>query len=82
MAKYTEEFIAKVKRIYPDSKEIHMHAEQHHGILGRYLDDSCKSTLDIDWIMKQGHINVVHDRCRKEMEKVELYKEWCKDYAK
>lgn len=81
MAKYTDEFIAKVKRIYPNSKEIHLLADQGNAMLGRWLDDSSKYWIDTAWLLKQSHIGVIHDRCRQEMEKVALYQEWYKDYA-
>ena len=78
--KYTEQFIAKVKRIYPNSIEMHRAAENNNAMLGRWLDDSCSNSIEIDWLLKQSDIIVIHLRCEEQKEKVALYKEWCTSY--
>ncbi len=76
--KYNKEFVDKVKKLYPNSPEMHRHAEQGNAILGRYLDDSSSSTIDIDWLLKQNDIIVIHLKCENMKAKVDLYKEWFK----
>ena len=44
---YTQEFIDKVKRVYPNSKEMHKLAEEGNYFLGRYLDDGRGSAASI-----------------------------------
>lgn len=82
MPKYSEEFIAKVKRIYPKSYQMHSHAEVGSAMLGRFLYDSCSSSLPIDWLLKQKEIEDVHDLCKTEKEKVDLYREWYDKYGR
>lgn len=49
--KYTQEFIERVKELYPDCKEMHRLAEEGNPFLGRWLDDSCCGGFSPDAIL-------------------------------
>jgi len=79
---YTKELIDEVKRIYPDSPTMHQLAENGGVMLGRYLDDSCKSSIDINIILNAKTLEEIQTIARKEKEKVHLYNKWCNEYPR
>ncbi len=75
---YTKELIDKVKELYPTHKEMHKLAESGDYFLGRYLDDSSLTSISLEFILKSNSLEDLKGIARKEKEKVDLYKEWCK----
>lgn len=80
--KYSPQFIAKVKRLYPFSSEIHRHVDNGNEILGRYLDDSSSGGIDPDKILSIHHIDAIHALARERKEKIALYAEWYNEINK
>ena len=53
--KYTQEFINRVKELYPDCAEMHRLAEEGNAFLGRWLDDSSCHGFDPDEILNTSY---------------------------
>ena len=81
--KYSEEFVKKVKTVYPDWKELHKALEKGSQIVGRYLDDSryfSMSPAKIVEAFKQGRGYDVLKEAKRANECAKLYAEWSNLY--
>lgn len=80
---YTQEFIDKVKYVYPNSKEMHKLAEEGNYFLGRYLDDGrggvTTPTITIEEALNTSREQLLErqkieqDKAEREKLKNELY---------
>jgi len=77
--KYSKELIAEVKELFPNSKEMHNHAEQGNEILGRYLDDSSSGGIPIDTVLLATSLEEIQKLARSQKRKIELYRKWGKE---
>jgi len=73
---YSEKLIKMVKEVYPDSPDMHKLADSGNAFLGRYLDDSCESSLPLDTILLATSLESLQQKARDMKRKVELYKMW------
>ena len=74
---YTQELIDEVKELYPDSIQMHKLAESGNAFLGRYLDDSCSTSISIE-ILNANSLKEIQDKALHMKRKVDLYRKWCK----
>ena len=77
--KYSEAFVAKVKRLYPTFTDMHRHADGNSYMLGRYLDDSSSGGINYDTILKSSSLEELKKIATEAKEKIELYIEWGKE---
>lgn len=80
MEKYSKELIEGVARLYPDSEVMNRFAKEGNPFLGRYLDDGSSSSIDIDCILQQHHIDGIHAKAKELKAKRDLYALWYEDY--
>ena len=73
---YTRELIDEVKELYPDSKEMHKHAESGSVWLGRYLDDSVPYGLTTKEILEANYLEDLKIKARIIEKKRNLYNMW------
>ncbi len=76
---YSKELIAEVKELFPDSPEMHKHAEAGSVWLGRYLDDNSSSSISIDTILLATSLTELQAQARVIKRKRELYGKWCNE---
>ncbi len=74
---YTQELIDEVKELYPESIEMHRLAESGNAFLGRYLDDSCSTAIDIKEILVAKSLEELQKKALVMQRKVMLYHKWC-----
>lgn len=74
---YTRELISEVKELYPNDHKMHELAENGNVFLGRYLDDSCSSSINIDTILLATSLEEIQQKARLMKRKVQLYSKWC-----
>jgi len=75
---YSQQLIADVKELYPDSEQMHKLADDGNAFLGRYLDDSCSAyAISNDAILLATSLDDLQTLARNAKRKVELYKRWC-----
>lgn len=79
---YSQEFINKVKEVYPNSKEIKELADKNQYFLGRYLDDSSSSSIGIGTILNATSLESLQQIARTEKMKCELYAQWHEEVKK
>ncbi len=69
---YTQEFIDKVKQLYPNNTELHRLAEEGNYFLGRWLDDSSSSGFSPSKVLNTPYEDLITQA--KEMQaRSELY---------
>lgn len=73
--KYTQEFIDRVKELYPDCKEMHRLAEEGNAFLGRWLDDSSYGGIDPDTILNTSYEELKR-KAEIQKQKRELYSDF------
>lgn len=56
---YTQEFINRVKQLYPASTEMHRLAEDGNYFLGRWLDDSSCGGFDPNEVLNTSHEDLI-----------------------
>ena len=56
---YTQEFINRVKQLYPNSTEMHRLAEEGNYFLGRWLDDSSYGGFSPSEVLNTTHEDLV-----------------------
>jgi len=79
---YSDSFKERVKREYPDNKEIQKLLDSGGVFLGRYLDDG-RVSLSGHSILEYidlGDIDALEKRAKAAKERDLLYKEWGKIY--
>ena len=74
---YTQDLIDEVKELYPDSKEMHKHAENGSVWLGRYLDDSVPYGISTKEVLASNDLEELKSKARLIDRKRELYSKWC-----
>ena len=74
--KYSTEFVDKVKRVYPDFKEMHERADNNDYFLGRYLCDSSPQGVSISSILSATSLEELKAYAKECQERIDLYKEW------
>ena len=74
---YSPQLIAKVKKLFPNSTEMHRLADNGGVMLGRYLDDSASNSIPINDVLLATSLEQIQKQDREAKERVELYREWC-----
>lgn len=74
---YTRDLINEVKELYPTDYKMHELAESGNVFLGRYLDDSSSSSMNIDKILLATSLDELQKEARLMKRKVQLYRKWC-----
>lgn len=74
---YTKDLINEVKELYPNSYEMHKHAESGSVWLGRYLDDSSPTGISIQEVLNATSLQALQEKARLAQRKIDLYKKWC-----
>lgn len=69
---YTQEFINRVKQLYPENTRMHELAEEGSYFLGRFLDDSSSGGISPDEVLKLSHEELV-SKAKIMQERRELY---------
>lgn len=69
---YTQEFIDRVKQLYPSSAEMHRLAEEGNYFLGRWLDDSSSSGFSPSEVLNMPYEDLIK-RAKERQAKRELY---------
>lgn len=78
---YSEDFKARVKKVYPDWERLHELLDQNNPIVGRYLYDSAKGYIESHAVLAATSLAELQELARKEEEKLNLYKERGAKYA-
>lgn len=76
---YPPEFIARVKSVYPDHKDMHDKAEEGSIWLGRYLCDCCGLTLNSKKLLelsRAGNWNEIQRLVEINDERERLWEDW------
>ncbi len=76
---YSKKLIEEVKELYPDSIEMHNHAESGSAWLGRCLDDNSIVSIPMDKILLATSLKDLQKEARLMKRKIELYRKWCKE---
>lgn len=79
---YSKEFINKVKKVYPNSKDMHKMAESGNHFLGRYLDDSSQGGISPDDILLSTSLDKIQEKARNLKMRQELYSNWYNETRK
>jgi len=74
---YTQELIAEVKELYPDSEQMHKLADEGNAFLGRYLDDSSPTGMSLNDVLLATSLDELQKKARDMKRRVELYHKWC-----
>jgi hypothetical protein len=74
---YTQDFISRVKELYPDCTEMHKLAEEGNGFLGRWLDDSSCGGFSPNSIL-----NTSYEELRRQAEILEKKRELYADFVR
>lgn len=74
---YSQQLIDDVKELYPDSPEMHKLADSGNAFLGRYLDDSSPTGMQIDTVLLATNLDELQKQARDMKRRVQLYKRWC-----
>ena len=74
---YTQNFIDRVKKLYPNSPEMHKLAEEGNYFLGRWLDDSSCGGISADEIL-----NTPYEELKKKAEVLKQRQELYGDFIK
>ena len=69
---YTQEFINRVKSVYPNSKEMHRLADEGNYFLGRWLDDSSSRRFSADEILNTPYEKLI-EQAKVQKERQNLY---------
>ena len=68
---YTQEFIDRVKQLYPNCTEMHRLAEEGNYFLGRWLDDSSSGEINPSEVLNMSHEDLINKakemRARREL---------------
>lgn len=78
--KYSKQLIDEVKELFPNSYDTIRHAEAGNEILGRFLDDSCHSSIPISIILEASSLEHLKALATREKRKIELYRKWGKEW--
>lgn len=73
---YTQDFVNRVKELYPNSTEMHRLAEEGNYFLGRYLDDSSCGGFSPNQIL-----NTSYEELRKQAVLLEKQRELYADFV-
>lgn len=82
---YSADFVARVKKVFPDLDDLHKHLDSGSEWVGRYLDDARGFSMKPDEIVKAfegGDQEKVLEAAKRAKEINDLYKEWLKFYGK
>ena len=76
--KYPENFIVRVKEVFPDHRDIEMCIQNDSDILGRILDDNQKrfTAAQIIEALENGRSNELLAQARTAQRITELFEEW------
>lgn len=77
--KYSEDFVKKVKAVYPDWEDLNEALAKGSEFVGRYLDDSrhfSMSPAKIVEAFEQGREQDVLKAAKEAYERAKLYAEW------
>jgi hypothetical protein len=74
---YTKDLIQEVKELYPNSEKMIELAESGNAFLGRYLDDSSATAINIDRVLLATSLDEIQAEARLMKRKFNLYKKWC-----
>ncbi len=74
---YSQDLIDEVKELYPNSKEMHKHANNGSVWLGRYLDDSAPRGLSAREVLMATDLHELQEKARVIERKRKIYKKWC-----
>jgi hypothetical protein len=80
---YPKTFVEKVKKEFPNWKEMHKHLDAGSSFVGRYLDDSSNFEMSAEAIVKafnEGREQEVKKHAEEVLRKQKLYSEWGKLY--
>ena len=72
---YTQEFIDRVKALYPNSAEMHRLADEGNYFLGRWLDDSSSAGFSADEILNTPYEKLIEE-AKILKEKRQLYRDF------
>lgn len=76
---YSDSLIREVKELYPNDRKMHELADSGNAFLGRYLDDSSSTSIQIDTILKSNSLTELQQMALQMRRKIELYKRWCNE---
>jgi len=74
--KYTEEFKDRVKKLYPNSKQMHEMLDNGNAFLGRLLDDNSPSGISNETILKAKSLTELQQLATTNQAKIQLYKDY------
>lgn len=77
---YPKEFIEKCKAEYPELTNLHELLNSGNLFAGRYLDDSCSTSIPIQTILEAKSLNELQKKAKIQERRVALYVEWCELY--
>jgi len=77
--KYTEDFISRIKKEYPNYTNLHKHLDNGSEMVGRYLNDSFGMITEND-VMLAISLEELRGKAIGIKRKKELYVEWFKMY--
>ena len=82
---YPKEFVAKVKKQFPDDEELHQALDRNCIIVGAMLRQAANRGLPAEWIIKtlnEGDAKPVKREAEAIFQSQELYLEWLDHFKK
>jgi hypothetical protein len=78
---YPSDFVARVKKAFPDTPLLHGYLDGNDQTVGRYLDEH--STLSVVRVLAAfnggfDELTRLRNEAQLEAKRMELYREWCK----
>lgn len=75
---YPREFIRKVKKAYPNWKEVHRKLDEGDASVSRHLYNGANRVFTIDEILAAKSLKELQEEARESKQRIKLYEEWCK----
>lgn len=73
---YPADFIAAVKRTYPENTKLHYWLSEGHEIVGRILNDNCYYWIPVSDVLRATSLAEIQAEARALQEKIALYTWW------
>ena len=79
---YSDNFKERCKKAYPTLEVLHKALDENSEWVGRYLLSGADGKVSIEDILEVATLAELHELARVAQEKLKLYTEWCRMFAK